>query len=275
MIADTGFPLLSTTNLAINEICKKVKKDGYKILITGNGADEIFSGYYAHHMSFLLSVKKNKIFKKKFDEWTKFTKPHIRTEILKNLDLFKNNLKTNNYDFETNTYDKYFKIKIKKTKKRFKKYSKDLFLNHLDRDLYMDMIPAQTHTIDSVTMHHSIESRMPYLSHELYEMKNQFRKSFFISNGVAKYILRDSFKNNIPKEIALNTEKTGFFLPLINAIHYKNKKNFKIIEENKFLRRLINIKFLKEKIKKNKLNHQDQKFIFSLYNAAIFLKIYS
>ena len=47
----------------------------------------------------------------------KIIKPHIRTEILKNLNLFKNNLKGNSYNFETNIYDKYFKIKIKKDKK--------------------------------------------------------------------------------------------------------------------------------------------------------------
>ena len=84
-------------------------------------------------------------------------------------------------------------------------------------------------------------------------MRNQFRKSFFISHGVAKYILRDTFKNNIPKEIALNTEKTGFFLPLFNTLDYKNKKNFNIIEKNQYLKRIINIKFLKQKIENNKL----------------------
>ena len=67
----------------------------------------------------------------------KITKPHIRTEILKNLNLFKNNLKRNSYNFETNIYDKYFKIKIKKDKKIINNYSKDLFINHLDRIFMM------------------------------------------------------------------------------------------------------------------------------------------
>ena len=74
LIADIGFPLLSTTNLAISEICKKIKKDGYRILITGNGGDEIFSGYYAHHLSFLLSLKNSKIFKKKISRMGKINK---------------------------------------------------------------------------------------------------------------------------------------------------------------------------------------------------------
>ena len=33
LIKDTGFPLLSTTNLAIYEICKKAKEQGYKVII--------------------------------------------------------------------------------------------------------------------------------------------------------------------------------------------------------------------------------------------------
>ena len=35
-----------------------------------------------------------------------------------------------------------------------------LFINHLNNDLFNETLPAQTHTIDNISMHNSIESRI-------------------------------------------------------------------------------------------------------------------
>ena len=253
----------------------KIKKDGYKVLVSGNGGDEIFSGYYAHHMSYLLSIKKDSNFKKEFNYWNLKTKPYVRTTILKNIKLFKKNLLKNGYNFETNIYDQYFKIKIKKNKVINDKSLKDIFIKHLDNDLFYDTLPAQTHSIDNITMHHSIESRMPFLSDELLDLRNSFHKSFLIRNGLAKYILRDTFRSNIPKKIIFNPEKIGFFLPINETIDYKSKKFFNVIFKNDYLNKIINLKFIKKKIFAGNLTQQDQKFIFLLYNAASFMNLYS
>ena len=70
-IANFGFPLMSSTYLAYGSLCKEISKDNYKVIISGNGGDEMFSGYYAHHMSYLLSIKNKSYFKKKFNLWKK------------------------------------------------------------------------------------------------------------------------------------------------------------------------------------------------------------
>ena len=113
IIKESGFPLLSTTSLAINKICQKVKKDGYKVIISGNGADEIFSGYYAHHISYLISIKKSKIYQKNYNDWANNTKPKIRTSILKDIETYEKNLKK--MDLISRLI--FIKIIIKKNKK--------------------------------------------------------------------------------------------------------------------------------------------------------------
>jgi asparagine synthase (glutamine-hydrolysing) len=277
LIEDTGFPLISSTNIAINEICKKVKKDGYKVIVTGNGADEIFSGYYAHHLSYLLSIKKSKTYKQKYMDWSNKTKPHIRTEILKNLDLYEKNINKNGYNFEVNLYKKYFKI-IKKRKKPLKilnKKTNDIFIKHLDNDLFYDNFPTQAHSMDNISMHNSIESRMPYVNDHFYNLRNRMSKNFLIKNGLAKYILRDIFKNNLPKSVLFNSEKTGFYLPLRECVNLRSKKFINTIIKNKFLNKIIKLNVLRKKIIDNNLTQQDEKFIFLLYNAATFMKLNS
>ena len=41
-IANFGFPLMSSTYLAYGSLCKEISKDNYKVIISGNGGDEIF-----------------------------------------------------------------------------------------------------------------------------------------------------------------------------------------------------------------------------------------
>ena len=53
-------------------IYKEMKKDNIKISITGNGADELFTGYY-HHYNLFYQILKTKSDKKKFFyEWNKY-----------------------------------------------------------------------------------------------------------------------------------------------------------------------------------------------------------
>ncbi len=277
IIQDIGFPLLSTSNLAINKICKKIKKDGFKVVISGNGGDEIFSGYYAHHMSYLLSIKNTLKFPEEYKLWEKTTKPHIRTNILKNLDLYENNVRKIGYNFETDIYRKYFKLLKTHPSKKKKKItsSNDVFIDHLNNDLFEETLPAQTHTIDNISMHNSIESRMPFLNDNFLNLRNMISKNFLIKDGYAKYILRDIFKNKIPKKILFNSEKIGFFIPLDETIDFKSKKFLKVIFKCQFLKKVIKIDILKKKIYADSLSQQDQKFIFLLYNAASFLKLNS
>jgi len=273
LVKEIGYPLYSSNSLALNKISQKARKDGYKVLICGNGADEIFSGYYLHHLSYLKSIKGSRIYKKKFKEWSHVTKIKIKTPELKNIKKFEYILKKYGFNFEIIKTKQYFKtLKIKSP---LKNKIKDIFIENLDDDLFFGNLPSQTHNIDSITMHNSVESRMPFLNSELYNFRNKISKNFLIKNGLAKYILRDCFKEKLPKSIIFDSNKVGFYLPTREIINLKSKKVMNIIFDNKFFKKNINLAKLKKKIELNILTQQDQKFIFSLINVGIFLKLYS
>ena len=59
---------------------EKVSKDKFKVLISGVGADEIFSGYYDHTLQFLYEIRNLDLFKKELKYWKKIFK--IILEIL-------------------------------------------------------------------------------------------------------------------------------------------------------------------------------------------------
>ena len=274
-ISDNGFPLMSSTYLAYGSLCKKIAIDRYKVLISGNGADEIFSGYYAHHMSYLLSIEKEDYFKKKYCEWEQNTKPFIRMEILKNFEEFKKMSKKKNPTFHENQeYLKFFKNKKNLKERKSQHYSKDNFINHLNKDLFEDSIPPQVHSIDNISMYYSIEARAPFLSKNLFNFRNKINKNLLIQKGVAKYILRNAFKKEVPESIINEKEKIGFYLPLSETINFKDYKITNLILNNRITKKYLNRGLIKSKIFNSNLTHQDEKFIFSLLNIALFIKKY-
>jgi asparagine synthase (glutamine-hydrolysing) len=59
-------------------------------------------------------------------------------------------------------------------------------------------------------MRHSIETRLPFLDYRLVEFAISLPILYKIKHGFGKWILRDIYKDDIPKEILFNKRKRGF-----------------------------------------------------------------
>ena len=51
---------------------------GYKIAISGGGADEMFSGYYDHYLLHFNYLNGSKLYQENSKNWAKYVKPNIR-----------------------------------------------------------------------------------------------------------------------------------------------------------------------------------------------------
>ena len=62
---------LCTINFFAHALLQENYNDGFKVSISGTGADEIFSGYYDHHLYFLYSIKENSKYSHYLNSWEK------------------------------------------------------------------------------------------------------------------------------------------------------------------------------------------------------------
>lgn len=62
-------------------------------------------------------------------------------------------------------------------------------------------------------MAHSIESRVPFLDHELVEFCFAMPDEFKISRGITKVVLREAMKGVIPEPVRMRHSKLGFSTP--------------------------------------------------------------
>ena len=90
---------ISTTNYFIQSIIyEKMKKDKIKISINGNGADELFAGYYHHYIIYYNSLTDLKSKNNFTKEWEKNILPLLRNPKLK---------KISNYGFKS--FNKFYR----------------------------------------------------------------------------------------------------------------------------------------------------------------------
>lgn len=75
-------------------------------------------------------------------------------------------------------------------------------------------IPHLVHYDDRNGMARSIEGRMPFLDHRLLEITAGFQPSAFYRNGRSKALLREAGREFLPDAVAGRRDKIGFYTPL-------------------------------------------------------------
>ena len=83
----------------------------------------------------------------------------------------------------------------------------------LKKDLTSTGLRSLLRYADRNAMAHSIESRLPFLYHELIEFVFTLPDSFLLNNGWTKFILRKSMEDCLPKKIVWRKDKVGFETP--------------------------------------------------------------
>lgn len=90
--------------------------------------------------------------------------------------------------------------------------------DHLARKLHQDhanmLLPALLRFGDSISMAHSVESRLPFLDYRLVEYIFQLRYAWKINGCWTKNILRRSFEQELPTAVREKTIKLGFNNPI-------------------------------------------------------------
>ncbi|MEI6264166.1 MAG: asparagine synthase (glutamine-hydrolyzing) [Sphingobacteriia bacterium] len=181
----------------------EASKNNLTVMLDGQGADEVLAGYDSFYKPYFISIfKKNPLLGLK--SLLNYFKIHSRypvANILKKLSIKKSKIST------------FIKKDFFDLKNRYKRTSDStLFqttLNHLQEYGLHSLLRYE----DKNSMAFSIESRVPFLDYRLVEFGFNLPENLKINNGVRKYILRESCKDLLPKDIYHRYDKYGFLTP--------------------------------------------------------------
>jgi asparagine synthase (glutamine-hydrolysing) len=234
-------------------LSKFAKKD-ITVVNTGEGADELFSGYYHYYIgSNLFNTIPNLIKKKVYNYYYSPFKKNQRKQLLNNSDNTNNNINSS--------------IKEDNTLKRYLNKKHHILNNVLHFDIKKELPNWQLTRVDRLTMAHGMEARVPFLDHNLVELSSSIPTNLKQKGFCGKYILKKVAKKYLPKEI-IYRKKQGFTTPL----HLWFKHDFNNITQNLFNDtniNFINKNYIKKLLNKQKNIKNHTKFTKSTYQLFI------
>lgn len=91
---------------------------------------------------------------------------------------------------------------------------KEAYFDRMTHFDFKTLLPALLHVEDRMSMAHGIESRVPFLDHPLVEFAATVPADIKFEGGKMKHLLREAFAPEIPQQILDRRDKMGFPVPL-------------------------------------------------------------
>lgn len=234
----------------------KLASEQVKVVLSGEGADELFAGYNDYADALPQRMYRKLPFSLRHKLYLKYKdRKHFRgqTIILKYgqkvedryigpaeimTDELANSLVTSKYKNAETSRDL--------TKKYYDEVKN---MDDVSKRLYLDMKMWIVEDIllkaDKMTMANSIELRVPLLDKKMWELARTIPVKHKVHNEITKYAFRRAAKNKLPEDWA-KRRKLGFVVPFVLWI--KEEKYYKIVKE------IFNKDFVSEFFDKDKIN---------------------
>ena len=247
-------PVQSASVYLQYKVFQLAKQNEIKVLLDGQGADEILGGYIKYLHWYLqelvcngklrLAEKEKQLLQNNYPSLQWGWKNYIAafTPSLTARQLKKNVFKKTGFhpdidpDFSFHSF----------SKQHIYKPSVQKLNDILYYDTMQNTLPELLHYADRNSMAHGVEVRLPFLNNELVQFIFSLPSSYKIKNGFTKWILRKTTAPLLPAEISWRKDKTGYEPPqqqwmqqpqLQEQIHEARKK---LVKEQVLMQTVLN-----------------------------------
>lgn len=232
-------PLNDPAAVPLYLLFEKIKADGHKVVLSGEGSDELFLGYRQYfeyldiegagnlaHKNWLKKYFRANFsmnrewewYKRVFDDTLLFrTSGESFTDLQKNA-LMKRNVKDNSSLKYLGAYRERFLNSEHK--------DESIWYSYIDLNLFQ--AEHFLSKLDRMSMAHSIESRTPFLDHKLVETVFSIEPKLRYEDGITKALLKKVMHGKLDESI-LKRKKKGFANPYMEYLI--SSKKIKLIKE--------------------------------------------
>ena len=276
-------PLADPSAIALYFVSEIASKD-VKVVLSGEGADELFAGYgtYLEEYSASWYMK------------IPFAIRHVLSTMVSILPdirginfIYRRGQKLEDYNiglgrvFKDNEAKSLVNHKHQMSTKHIVKkiyddyQDNDTLVKRQAIDFYYWLVRDFLHAVDRTTMMFSLEARTPFLDMEVYKVASLLPRNAKISKTQTKVALREAAKSVIPNE-AYKKKKLGFPVPLREWMRDDDLYN-KILDEFKSenASKLFNQKKIIKLLEMHKSGKKDcYKKVWTIYTFLVWYRVY-
>jgi asparagine synthase (glutamine-hydrolysing) len=214
LIYHQDIPLLSTSTFAQSSVMKSAAQQGIKILIDGQGGDELYAGYQVFYPTFFKELFWSGRWRIFVQEWQQLgNSPSSKKYILKEWSKDVLSLLPGLIQKKIATAKHPLKAFLNNVavfeRKRFSKLQ-----DHLAAYCQVNELKSLLRWEDRCSMQYSIESRTPFADDtHLMSQARSLSATELIHNGWSKFSLRKALDGALPQGISWRRDKKGFSVP--------------------------------------------------------------
>lgn len=219
-------PFGTTSIFAQWSVFKLVHQNQVKVMLDGQGADEMLAGYIGFYHSYFSQLKRRRQYLSLWHETRRFSLLHqqawaplVSQGFEGVLNRFGISLHSSSLAPRINWLNQGLDSEFReqslyqKATQLMPFGAKEILENTLYQMTFLSNLQALLRHEDRNSMAFSVEARVPFLDHRLVEFIFSLPSSFKIRNGYTKRVLRDGMKGIIPENIRWRVKKLGFATP--------------------------------------------------------------
>ncbi len=278
-------PVADPSAVALYFLAKEARKH-VKVVLSGEGADELFGGYNIYREPFAL--RKLNIIPKAlrdlllrplaFSGLKFFGKNYLRRHFMKiedryigNAHIFKSG-ELGHLWVHKDGESREDRLSLEPWYRKMKGLTDSQKMQSIDIAFWLPGDILQK--ADKMTMAHSLELRVPFLDKKIAEISEKVPESLKYKGGKTKYILREALKGVLPKATA-GRKKLGFPTALRHWLREKPEAFSTVIIENEYIKEHFKLGFIKHLFKEHASGKADNsRKIYILYILALWYTVF-
>jgi asparagine synthase (glutamine-hydrolysing) len=255
---------------------ESIAAHGYRISVSGTAADELFTGYYDHHLAYLAEVKGERgLYERAKRAWQEHVRPIVRNPHLQNPDLFIADPGFRDHIFMgADSFAAYLTTPWAEAF-REERYAESVLRNRMLNEIFRETIPVILHEDDLNAMYYSVENRSPFLDRDLFEFCHSIPGRHLVRDGRAKAVLRDAMRGLVPQDLLDNRRKVGFNAPIFDFLDVRDPAVRREVLADSPVFDLIRRECIEALMAKPDLPNSESLFLFYFLTTKLFVEEFS